>query len=434
MTRSSRDPRSSKTGNREILDDWDPSTSGDDVDAEPHQARSGLHSAAQSSSTSAADSASTGPPHFAWADLDRADPAAPRPLSSPSRDGPQPRAAGWLRARGVEAALGARPHEFLLRRQRRTTAGTCLNQVRCSRAFASSLSWAEARSRGSILAEDVSLGRRPVAIKVSRPDGNEPQILARLQHTHIVPVHSVCDDPETGLRSAVHALFRRGEPRPGARGVRRSHPDAPHGRSLVKALDQVSRGSTSRSSGCSLHRHPAVANGPGDQTRPHRPALPVDPSSPATRARLPRGSDRCSRDGSAQCAVTTARLEELEADHGQPSRLFLHGASAIEAAVWIVARLADGLEHAHSRGLLHRDLKPANVLMAGDGTPMLLDFNLSVEAVASPRRDRGPPRVRRRHAPLHVARASRRVQSPRINFSRGRRRALRHLRSGADPV
>ncbi|GAC1471909.1 MAG: hypothetical protein NVSMB9_18530 [Isosphaeraceae bacterium] len=47
------------------------------------------------------------------------------------------------------------------------------------------------------------------------------------------------------------------------------------------------------------------------------------------------------------------------------------------AAVWIAARLAEGLDHAHSRGLLHRDLKPSNILIADDGTPMLLDFNLS---------------------------------------------------------
>ena len=50
------------------------------------------------------------------------------------------------------------------------------------------------------LAEEIHLGGRLVAIKVSRPEGDEPQVLARLQHTHIVPVHSVCDDPETGLR------------------------------------------------------------------------------------------------------------------------------------------------------------------------------------------------------------------------------------------
>src|SRR5262249_9503663 len=68
-----------------------------------------------------------------------------------------------------------------------------------------------------------------------------------------------------------------------------------------------------------------------------------------------------------------------DVDQHQPSRQFLHTASAVEAAVWIVARLAEGLDHAHSRGLLHRDLKPANILLAADGTPMLLDFNLAAE-------------------------------------------------------
>jgi tetratricopeptide (TPR) repeat protein len=62
-----------------------------------------------------------------------------------------------------------------------------------------------------------------------------------------------------------------------------------------------------------------------------------------------------------------------------PSRRFLRGADGIQAAVWIVARLAEGLDHAHSRGLLHRDLKPANILIAADGTPMLLDFNLAAD-------------------------------------------------------
>ena len=68
-----------------------------------------------------------------------------------------------------------------------------------------------------------------------------------------------------------------------------------------------------------------------------------------------------------------------EEDAASPARQFLRGANGIEAAVWIVARLAEGLDHAHSRGLLHRDLKPANILIAADGTPMLLDFNLAAE-------------------------------------------------------
>jgi tetratricopeptide (TPR) repeat protein len=46
----------------------------------------------------------------------------------------------------------------------------------------------------------------------------------------------------------------------------------------------------------------------------------------------------------------------------------------------LVAGLADGLGHAHERGLLHLDIKPANVLIGDDGVPMLLDFNLSARA------------------------------------------------------
>jgi serine/threonine protein kinase len=42
-----------------------------------------------------------------------------------------------------------------------------------------------------------------------------------------------------------------------------------------------------------------------------------------------------------------------------------------------VARLAEGLQHSHDRGVLHRDIKPSNVLLGMDGTPMLLDFNLA---------------------------------------------------------
>jgi WD40 repeat protein/serine/threonine protein kinase len=68
-------------------------------------------------------------------------------------------------------------------------------------------------------------------------------------------------------------------------------------------------------------------------------------------------------------------------------------------AAAIVAAVADGVEHAHRRGVLHRDIKPSNVLMFPTGNPeALLEATLSattVDAVGTPRtpesnRDLGP--------------------------------------------
>jgi serine/threonine protein kinase/Flp pilus assembly protein TadD len=61
----------------------------------------------------------------------------------------------------------------------------------------------------------------------------------------------------------------------------------------------------------------------------------------------------------------------------------LAGLSFVDAGLWLVGQLAAGLAHAHERGILHRDLKPANVLITTDGTPMLLDFNVSSESARS---------------------------------------------------
>ena len=69
----------------------------------------------------------------------------------------------------------------------------------------------------------------------------------------------------------------------------------------------------------------------------------------------------------------------------QPDPL-LQKFSYVEASVHLVAQLADALAYAHSKGICHRDLKPSNVLMAPDGRPMLLDFNLSQDRSAVERR------------------------------------------------
>src|SRR5581483_12457577 len=57
------------------------------------------------------------------------------------------------------------------------------------------------------LAEQADLAGRPVVLKVSSIDGDEPQTLAQLQHTHIVPIYSVHEDARAGLRAVCMPYF-----------------------------------------------------------------------------------------------------------------------------------------------------------------------------------------------------------------------------------
>ncbi len=234
------------------------------------------------------------------------------------------------------------------------------------------------------LAAELNLGQRLVAIKLSQPEGDEPQILAQLQHTHIVPVHSVCDDRGTGLRILCMPYFggaNLAEVLAAAGGL---EPTLRDGRSLVEALDHVGRNVSGVPSRASVPNsvNPPLSAGTGrtgSKTTPGFSSTNAAERS-ATSSRFRSLLSRLIRPRSA----TPKASNDGAAHPNQPFRQFLHGASAIEAAVWIVARLAEGLEHAHGRGLLHRDLKPSNILLASDGTPMLLDFNLAARTLAEP--------------------------------------------------
>jgi serine/threonine protein kinase len=66
------------------------------------------------------------------------------------------------------------------------------------------------------------------------------------------------------------------------------------------------------------------------------------------------------------------------ADLSRPAREIIARLSYARAVAWLVARLAEALDYAYSRGVLHGDVKPSNILLTADGEPMLLDFNLAV--------------------------------------------------------
>lgn len=185
----------------------------------------------------------------------------------------------------------------------------------------------EELGRGSFarvfLARQGYLAGRPVVLKISAITGNEPWMLAQLQHTNIVPIYSLHQDASRGLRVVCMPYFRGG--------------------SFDKVRDRL----------------------PG-------------PSMPLQGGQLLQAVEMSS-------AVRSALTGEL----GSTSDMFFPEEQVapwkeetyVRSVVWLIARCAEGLQHAHERGVLHRDIKPSNILLLTDGRPMLLDFDVSVPLV-----------------------------------------------------
>jgi serine/threonine protein kinase/Tfp pilus assembly protein PilF len=79
-----------------------------------------------------------------------------------------------------------------------------------------------------------------------------------------------------------------------------------------------------------------------------------------------------------EAAQGLAQSAQGPADKRAPSP-WLQKGTYIEGVVHLAAQLADALGFVHAKGICHRDLKPSNILLTPDGTPMLLDFNLSFD-------------------------------------------------------
>ncbi|HEV3342167.1 MAG TPA: protein kinase [Pirellulales bacterium] len=196
------------------------------------------------------------------------------------------------------------------------------------------------------LAEQEGLANRPVALKVSKILFAESQTLAQLQHTNIVPIYSV------HVQRPFQAVCM---PYLG-------------GTTLADVLRQLRGKAAPPDSGLDLL----------STLRCGASSVSVDERSAAADGERPDVADA---QPVSQQTISLDR-EPVEADAIPRARLARLG--YVEAVLWVVARLADGLNHAHARGVLHRDLKPANILLADEGQPMLLDFNLSVNSLAGP--------------------------------------------------
>ena len=213
------------------------------------------------------------------------------------------------------------------------------------------------------LAEQADLAGRPVVLKVSNTEGDEPQTLAQMQHTSIVPIYSVHENAAAGLRAVCMPYFGGASLSRVLQIVWHSSAIPAQGQQIIEALEEAEK---------SPDRAPV-----GQKTiRTEKHAGPSVPLSSAdtTLLEFPIRQDPCSAGTSTLLGVAPETAAE-QTSQGALARLARSDYAS--ACVWLVAELADGLQHAHHRGVCHRDIKPSNILLSADGQPMLLDFNLA---------------------------------------------------------
>jgi serine/threonine protein kinase/tetratricopeptide (TPR) repeat protein len=218
------------------------------------------------------------------------------------------------------------------------------------------------------LAHEIELAARPVAVKISYARRDESNTLAQLQHSHIVPIYSARLDAKSGIRVLVMPYFG------GTtldRLLAKAGPQAeqhPTGRGLLTALDHLSLVGEGHERSMSAFVSKRELSG-ANRSATYSEIAPRETEIRSLRRRL------------FGRAITGfyQKATEPQGTTSQPARQILEKSSYIQAVTWIVARLAEGLAHAHQRGIVHRDIKPSNVLIASDGQPMLLDFNLALD-------------------------------------------------------
>ncbi|MBK9386201.1 MAG: protein kinase [Planctomycetes bacterium] len=71
-------------------------------------------------------------------------------------------------------------------------------------------------------------------------------------------------------------------------------------------------------------------------------------------------------------SLGTVLARAREGVFGEPLDLRDHA-----ACVEMIARMLEGLQHAHEREVLHRDIKPENVMLDESGAPKLVDFGIA---------------------------------------------------------
>lgn len=217
------------------------------------------------------------------------------------------------------------------------------------------------------LARQGDLADRLVALKITMDIGGEAKNLAQLQHTNIIPIYSV------------HRIQN-------LRAVCMPYLGSSTLADLVKEIKgKQAIPNTWADFVSSFHLHQKTTKKPAPE-----PAIEADGQEDPTKTL--EGSIVSQLQKSTNPETPKKSLTPVPIDKNQTpatteisyfQKAFdssnLKNLDYVTAILWVMKRIVEGLEHAHSRGIVHRDLKPANILFSDDGEPLLLDFNIAAD-------------------------------------------------------
>lgn len=209
------------------------------------------------------------------------------------------------------------------------------------------------------LARQVKMANRLVALKITSRDTRESHWLARLQHSAVVPIYSVHQwgdlygvcMPYLGNTTLADVLVEQQKHATDCTSI--AAPDSDHLRSTPISPTTL------------------LANGKSLLTCLRQRQSHLDTEMRKSRTTIAESNKG---EVTSEVIFTPTEVQERTSTARELSKL-----SYIESIAWIGSQLANALEHAHRLGIVHCDIKPGNVLLASDGQPRLLDFNVAQE-------------------------------------------------------